>query len=214
MLGEWLVARQWEWVKKELADAESERAPSEAEARLEAMAPTVLAILESTLVVDAVLLRETIVRHLSGACSERRVSFVLAFLRVAGKRDTRERLALRPLRELCGESLAGWLRTPPRPPGDWSIATSLDCACGRCRTLNAFLMAPIRKTFEWPLAKDDRAHIHQIIEGYELPVGHQTRRTGRPYTLVLTKREDLFERDAKRRQRWVRDVKWLQRSKP
>ena len=37
-------------------------------------------------------------------------------------------------------------------------------------------------------------HVHRRIEGAELPVTHQTRRTGSPYTLVLTKTPELFER--------------------
>jgi len=62
------------------------------------------------------------------------------------------------------------------------------------------------------LAKEHRAHVHQIIERHELPVAHQTRRTGRPYTLVLTKIEKLFERDAAQRKRWLEDVEWLRRA--
>jgi hypothetical protein len=37
-----------------------------------------------------------------------------------------------------------------------------------------------------------RRHVHERIERAELPVTHVTRRTGRPYTLVLTKTGALF----------------------
>jgi hypothetical protein len=43
----------------------------------------------------------------------------------------------------------------------------------------------------------------------ELPVTHQTRRSGRPYTLVLTKTEVLFERERQSRRRDKDDLAWL-----
>jgi hypothetical protein len=43
----------------------------------------------------------------------------------------------------------------------------------------------------------------------ELPVTHQTRRSGRPYTLVLTKTEALFERERQARRRDEDDLAWL-----
>ena len=38
---------------------------------------------------------------------------------------------------------------------------------------------------------------------------HQTRRKGRPYTLVLTKTEELFAREKDARQQAVSDLAWL-----
>ena len=63
--------------------------------------------------------------------------------------------------------------------------------------------------FEWAIATDRRAHVHQSITARELPVTLVTRRTGRPYTLVLTKTRALFTRDAATRQGWSRDLAWL-----
>ena len=37
--------------------------------------------------------------------------------------------------------------------------------------------------------------MHGIIDGDELPVTHTTRRSGRPYTLVLVKTRALFDRE-------------------
>ncbi|MGZ5446255.1 MAG: 2OG-Fe(II) oxygenase, partial [Thermoanaerobaculia bacterium] len=112
----------------------------------------------------------------------------------------------------CTESLAARLSAPPREPGDWSIPAELGCRCERCSELHAFLTARERRVSEWPLAKEHRAHVHQTIERHELPLSHETRRTGRPYTLVLTKREALFERDAAQRKRWINDLEWLRRA--
>jgi hypothetical protein len=81
-----------------------------------------------------------------------------------------------------------------------------------CDDLRAFLRDPTGTRFEWPLAKDRRAHVHRRIDAAELPVEHQTRRVGRPYTLVLTKTEALFEREAQQRRRDEEDLAWLGRN--
>lgn len=211
-LAGWLAAWQWEWLGKELHEAENEPSPSHADAEISALVPPVLAILQSAEAAGAADLQETIVHHLGAIRTERRVDFLTALLRESRKRDVHRQLALLPLYERCTESLTAWLSEPPRAPGDWSIVTDLRCRCERCRTLRGFLIAPEKKVFEWPLAKEHRAHVHQAIEGHELPVAHQTRRTGRPYSLVLTKREALFERDAARRKRWAEDLAWLRRA--
>ncbi len=48
-----------------------------------------------------------------------------------------------------------------------------------------------------------------MIDAAELPVSHRARRTGRPYTLVLTKTADLFEREEQARRRDEADLSWL-----
>lgn len=68
------------------------------------------------------------------------------------------------------------------------------CGCDLCDTLGTFLVSRTQRAFEWPLAKDGRRHVHTQIDSADLPVQHQTRRQGRPYTLVLTKTDELFTR--------------------
>jgi hypothetical protein len=72
-----------------------------------------------------------------------------------------------------------------------------------------FLDDKSRRAFEWPLAKQGRQHVHSRIDAAELPVTHQTRRQGRPYTLVLTKTDALFARDQEARIRDETDLEWL-----
>ena len=72
-----------------------------------------------------------------------------------------------------------------------------------------FLADQSRRTFEWPLAKERRQHIHSRIDAAELPVTHVTRRQGRPYTLVLNKTDALFAREQEARTRDETDLKWL-----
>ncbi len=82
-----------------------------------------------------------------------------------------------------------------RAPGDWSIEVPLLCRCRECAELDAFLRDPRRVTHTWPLAEERRRHVHQAIDRHRPPVRHVTTRSGRPYSLVLTKREELFARE-------------------
>lgn len=109
----------------------------------------------------------------------------------------------------CRETLAVRLGMPVREKDNWSVPAPPGCACRLCGTLARFLGASDQEQFEWPLAKDQRAHIHRILDAHDLPVNHTTRRAGRPFTLVLTKTEALFEREATERETWERDLVWL-----
>lgn len=208
-LARWLAVREWEWIEGALRETDENRSPSEANARLSALVPPLMAVLRSTVVIGAFDVQESIVRQLAAVRTERREDFLVTLLRSTPKGDEDVRSALLPLHELCSESLAARLGTPARKPEDWSIFAELGCRCAQCRKLHEFLTARERRVLEWPLAKEQRAHVHRTIERNELPLAHQTRRSGRPYTLVLTKREELFERDAARRKRWAEDLEWL-----
>ena len=111
----------------------------------------------------------------------------------------------------CVARLRVRLTRPQRAPGDWSIELAAGgCTCDLCGTLRAFLSAKSRHTFEWPLAKQRRQHIHSRIDTTELPVSHPTRRQGRPYTLVLSKTDALFAREREARIRDQSDLEWLE----
>ncbi len=118
-------------------------------------------------------------------------------------------LGLVALHEDCTRTLDKALSAPPRTVGDWSITTQLGCKCELCTRLDRFLRSSSEQQLEWPLAKDRRAHVHGTITSHELPVNHVTRRTGSPYTLVLTKTRALFTAEAAERATWARDLVWL-----
>jgi hypothetical protein len=109
----------------------------------------------------------------------------------------------------CARRLRSRLSLPYRNHDDWSIALPGDCACDLCRPLRGFLADPLRRVFEWPLAKERRHHVHSRIDGAELPVTHVTRRQGRPFTLVLTKTDEVFTRDLRSRASATADLGWL-----
>jgi hypothetical protein len=53
--------------------------------------------------------------------------------------------------------------------------------------------------------------VHGRLDAHELPVRHETRRSGRPFSLVLSKTSALFEREAAERRSWQADLEWLAR---
>ena len=175
-LARWLAVRQWEWVEGELRRADADPSPSHASAALSELVPPLLHVLRTTLAIGAFDVQESIVRQLAATRTERRVNFLTTLLRAESSGDTDLRLALVPLHELCVESLTAWLSVPPRKPGDWSIPAELGCRCDQCLKLHTFLIARERAVLEWPLAKEHRAHVHQMIERHELPLDHRTRR--------------------------------------
>src|ERR1700681_3362222 len=110
--------------------------------------------------------------------------------------DALRDLGLASLHEYCMQTLTIRVRMPVREKDNWSIPAPRGCPCRLCGRLALFLCASDQVRFEWPLAKNQRAHIHQILDAHVLPVSHTTRRAGRPFTLILMKTEALFEREA------------------
>ncbi len=84
------------------------------------------------------------------------------------------------------------------------------CGCELCVALRRFLADASRRVLEWPLAEDRRRHVHSRIGLAELPVTHQTRRKGRPYTLVLSKTDELFSREDEARRQTASDLAWIE----
>jgi len=109
----------------------------------------------------------------------------------------------------CADRLAARLTRPQRKRGDWSIKPPGGCDCELCSALSEFLCDPAAQVLEWPLAEQRRRHVHATIDAAELPVRHQTRRSGRPYTLVLAKTDVLFEGERQERARQQADAAWL-----
>ncbi|WP_327344213.1 hypothetical protein [Streptomyces europaeiscabiei] len=108
----------------------------------------------------------------------------------------------------CADRLRAVCERPSRAADDWSVAWDA-CGCELCGVLGAFLGSRSRRVLEWPLAKEGRRHVHTRIDSAELPVRHRTRRQGRPYTLVLTKTQELFTREQAVRSQAAADLAWL-----
>jgi len=112
----------------------------------------------------------------------------------------------------CVQVLETRLSQPQRSKEDWSIAlpaTASQYEPGK--TLARFLSASDQRVLAWPLVQDARQTVERIIAQYELPVRHETLRTGRPYTLKLEKMPELFTHEAAERRQWASDLDWLQK---
>jgi hypothetical protein len=138
-------------------------------------------------------------------CEDSVLECLMPALRLA---DGRGAAGLDQIAQDCAERLGRIAATPPRDADDWSVEWT-GCGCDLCDRLGRFLGSRTLRTLEWPLAKDGRRHVHSRIDAAELPVRHQTRRQGRPYTLVLTKTDTLFTSAAHARDKAAADLAWL-----
>ena len=107
----------------------------------------------------------------------------------------------------AADSLLARSAEPPTPPGDWTIAANAGCRCEHCDRLRDFCQDPAARTARFPLRKDLRAHLHQIIDNQRLDIEHVTERRGRPFTLVCTKTRASHKR---RRAEYAKDVSCMQ----
>jgi hypothetical protein len=185
-------------------------APSRRKQALEDLARPVAAVLHSAALVGATELRD----ELTGFCQTRGDELLRCLVQslraaTALAPELRRDAGLDILADHCADRLAAHLARPERDDGDWSIEPPGGCGCELCSELSGFLSDPTAQVFEWPLAQQRRRHIHATIDTAELPVRHQTRRRGRPYTLVLTKTDALFEAERHERARAQTDAAWL-----
>jgi hypothetical protein len=204
-----LLRASWGWAKNSIEEGLKLSPPSARERTLSELARPLAAILEGARAIGATALGDEAIMVLRR--DEELTDCAIAVLRATpGQRWSAT--GLDTLAAHCSATLEARLAHPSRPDDDWSIELPQGCDCELCGELRGFLEDPIPTTLEWPLAKDRRAHVHRRIDAAELPVTHQTRRAGRPYTLVLRKTDALFERERLRRRHDEKDLAWLQRS--
>jgi hypothetical protein len=205
-----LLADSWNWLSAAVARGLAHPAPSQREQSLSELVRPLAAVLEGASLVGAADLRDEAVGFLSRGVDL--VGLAVGVLRatpIARWGPT----GLDAVAAHCTGALEARLDLPVRGGDDWSIQLPEGCSCELCGGLRTFLLDPSKRTFEWPLAQDRRAHVHRRIETAELPVTHQTRRRGRPYTLVLAKTDELFEQERQHRHRDEADLAWLGRKR-
>jgi hypothetical protein len=204
-----LLRESWRWVSQTIDRGLELTSPSRREETLCELGPPAGAILEGASLVGATELRDEAVGVL---CRDNElVSCAIAVLRATPPSHSGA-AGLSVVATHCSTALKARLARPLRAGDDWSIELPQGCGCELCGDLRAFLRDPSRTRFEWPLAKERRAHVHGRIDTAELPVNHQTRRVGRPYTLILTKTDALFERETQQRRSDEQDLAWLERN--
>jgi hypothetical protein len=200
-----LAAGAWGWMGDQLRFWTTTGRAQVRQSRLEMLSLPLVRLLEAA---DDKL-RDEIVAALRGY-GDNVLGCLMPALRSAAAlpTDARRAAGLDVVARDCGGRLGAIIARPLRDEDDWSIEW-IGCGCGLCDMLGTLLGSRSRRIFEWPLARDGRRHVHTQIDSAELPVQHLTRRQGRPYTLVLTKTDELFTRQEDARHKAVTDLAWL-----
>jgi predicted 2-oxoglutarate/Fe(II)-dependent dioxygenase YbiX len=94
----------------------------------------------------------------------------------------------------CCEQLASLTVQMPQEPADFRREANISCNCADCTELKKFLKDPKEKVHRFPIRKERRQHLHQIIDRHQCDVTHVTERKGSPQTLVCTKTTASFQR--------------------
>ncbi|MCB5364776.1 2OG-Fe(II) oxygenase [Pusillimonas sp. CC-YST705] len=209
-----LVQQRWGWLRQYIAQVQKYHQRSTRVSALVETSAAWLGLLRASQVTGCSTLTEQIIAMLR--TNDIPLEVPLQVLHQAQKIKNLEGLHLSVLHSHCTHVLETCLAKPRRNATDWSITPPSEHG-GRglddlAAPLLAFLASPQQQRLEWPLAQARRQLIHQFIDHHELPIRHETRRTGRPYTLVLEKTLALFERDTADRQQWKKDLAWLQRT--
>jgi predicted 2-oxoglutarate/Fe(II)-dependent dioxygenase YbiX len=202
----------WEWLRKDIATGLASSSPSYRGEKLGGLGRPLASVLSAAAAIGAADTRDAVSGHI------RKLQDAVTALETSALRAAAElprdgawaNAGFGDLAADCAVRLRARLAGPQRSSGDWSIELPAGgCTCDLCGTLRVFLDDAKRRTFEWPLAKQSRQHVHSRIDAAELPVTHQTRRQGRPYTLVLNKTDALFAREQEARTRDETDLEWL-----
>ncbi len=207
-----LLQDRWDFLRKMIGEVHFEL-PRIRDEAMATLARPILGILESAEIIAAEDLWDEAVAFFCTDENEPLLPCLVKMLRIAAAGASKKRATPRfnAIRRHCIRMLGARLDLPARDEDDWSLDLLGNCRCELCAELRAFLADPAKQQLEWPLAKPGRKHVHREIDAYELPVRHETRRSGSPYTLVLSKTKALFEREARERRSWQSDFDWLTR---
>jgi len=208
-----LVDLAWEWLGQDIGAGLASSLPSYRDQKLADLGKPLASVLTAAAATGTAGTRDSVsgyVRKQEGSVTVLEMSALRAAAELSAD-DARGDAGFGDLAADCAARLRVRLARPQRASGDWSIELPAGgCTCELCDTLRVFLGGKSRRTFEWPLAKQLRQHVHSRIDGAELPVTHVTRRQGRPYILVLSKTEALFAREHEARTRDETDLEWLE----
>ncbi|HKS47973.1 MAG TPA: 2OG-Fe(II) oxygenase [Amycolatopsis sp.] len=195
-----LATRTWHWMAGELQSWTTTARTELRQPQLEMLSSPLVRLLEAA--------ADTLRDEITTALREYRDTVLECLMPALRSAHPRRPAGLDAVARDCAKRLGAIVARPLRDEDDWSIGWT-GCRCDLCDTLGTFLRSRSRRIFEWPLAKEGRRHVHTQIDSAGLPVRHQTRREGRPYTLVLTKTDALFTRAKNARQQAVTDLAWL-----
>ena len=198
----WLLAASWAWLDDDIRTWLKYPSPVTRRKKLAELGQPLAGLLAAA---DGTALAGEIVTVLREHGDDV-LACVLPLLRAAGPGPSA------PLEELardCERRLTAITGRPARTDDDWSVPWSGGCGCELCGTFGEFIADHGERTLEWPLAEARRKHVQNQISAAELPVKHETWKFGSPHTLVLTKTDELFRREAKARKDATASLEWL-----
>ena len=215
-LAQWLLAREWDCARAAASGALTDPHHPRVREVLSVIAAWMMYVVEGCTHAGNARVHDDIMAFILADHTSLPAEALIAALRGCRARLAPKQLrtlALGEVHECAVSTLSAALSKPGRSVDDWSIEPPMTCTCALCKTLGRFLAAPDQRRLDWPLASEGRRHVHEQIDGYDLPVSHSTRRSGRPYTLMLAKQDALFARELQRRMQRERDLKWLHRQR-
>lgn len=93
----------------------------------------------------------------------------------------------------CRQQLEALTAQVPVAPADFRRDVKISCACRDCQELVRFLKDPQEKVHRFPVSKERRRHLHQMIDSHQCDVTHATEHRGSPQTLVCTKTTSSYQ---------------------
>ncbi|MEX0893487.1 MAG: 2OG-Fe(II) oxygenase, partial [Gemmatimonadota bacterium] len=174
-----LLRDRWEWLAEEVRRTGEIKRASRREEEVLRLAEPLLGLLAGAELAEEHEVRDEAVAFLCADEREHLLPCLLEMLRSAAAGQDQEAeptVALQRLRARSRTWLEQRLARPARAEDDWSLPLPEGCACELCRRLKQFLGSRDERHLEWPIAKARRQHVHQRIDGAELPVDHRTRR--------------------------------------
>lgn len=200
-VAEALIDRTGTWLAETVGASSGLRHPQQREESLAALAPSTAAVVSVVDEERGAHLVEELTR-----LGDDVLPLLMSVLRAVGQPLTGP---ARLLAEHVRGLLKAVLARPERASDDWSIEWTARGGDDE-RVLEEFLRSPTQQSLAWPLAAPRRRAIHAVIDSVGMPVSHVTIRSGRPFTLMLTKTDTLFAREAEQRRRAGADLKWLE----
>lgn len=198
----WLLAASWNWLSAEIGQWLRSPSPVTRDKQLAMLGRPLAGLLAAA---EGTALAGEIVKIL-GEPGDDVLACLLPMLRAAGPGSS---TLFEEVAADCERRLVAITGRPARADDDWSVPWPGGCGCELCSSLGEFLAEKSERTLEWPLAEARRKHVAGQIKSAELPVTHQVWKFGSPYTLVLTKTDELFRREAKARENAITSLEWL-----
>jgi hypothetical protein len=153
----------WEWLRKDIATGLASSSPRYRASKLADLGKPLASVLAAAAAIGAASTRDTVcayIREQTDAVTVLEMSALCATAELP-RDGARGDAGFGDLAADCAARLRARLARPQRAPGDWSIGLPAGgCTCDLCDALRVFLNDKDRRTFQWPLAKQSRQHVH------------------------------------------------------